>query len=129
VKAAPEVVLSRYRLTEGRNGKTALTLAALLLFGKDPGRWHPRCGIDFVKFEGAERRLGAELNIIKRVRIESPLVLLIEKAYETIQPHVRERQHLVDLFFVERWEYPAFAWQEAIVNPKFPVQKAAIILI
>lgn len=60
--------------------------------------------------------MGAELNIVKRERIEAPLVLLIEKAYETIRPHVRERQQLVDLFFVERWEYPAFAWQEAIVN-------------
>ncbi len=116
IKEAPEEMLSRYRLSEGRNGKTALTLAALLLFGKDPGRWHPRCGIDFVKYEGTERRVGAELNIVKRERIEAPLVLLIEKAYETIRPHVRERQHLVDLFFVERWEYPLFAWQEAVVN-------------
>ncbi len=116
VQASPQDLLSRYRLTEGRNGKTALTFAALLLFGKDPGRWHPRCGIDFVKYEGAERRVGAELNIVKRERIEAPLALLIEKAYETIRPHVRERQRLVDLFFEERLEYPSFAWQEAIVN-------------
>jgi len=32
----------------------------------------------------------AALNIIKRERIEGPLVLLIEKAYETIRPHLRE---------------------------------------
>jgi ATP-dependent DNA helicase RecG len=66
-------------------------MAALLLFGKDPGCWHPRCGIDFVKYEGTERRVGTALNIIKRERIEGPLVLLIEKAYETIRPHLRER--------------------------------------
>lgn len=93
-----------------------LTLAALLLFGKDPGRWHPRCGIDFVKYEGTERKAGAELNIVKRERIEAPLALLIEKAYQTIRPHLRERQRLVDLFFEERLEYPTFAWQEVIVN-------------
>jgi ATP-dependent DNA helicase RecG len=116
LQAAPEELLFRYRLTEGRNGKTVLTLAALLLFGRDPARWHPRCGIDFVKYEGTERRVGAALNIVKRERIEAPLVLLIEKAYETIRPHLRERQRLVDLFFEERLEYPAFAWQEAIVN-------------
>jgi len=114
--ATAEEVLSRYHLAEGRNGKTALTLAALLLFGKDPRRWHPRCGIDFVKYEGTERRVGADLNIIKRERIEAPLVLLIERVYETIRPHLRERQRLVDLFFEERLEYPTFAWQEAIVN-------------
>lgn len=115
-EASPEEILYRYRLAERRNGKTALTLAALLLFGKDPGKWHPRCGIDFVKYEGTERRFGAELNIIKRERIDAPLLLLVEKAYETIRPHVRERQQLVDLFFVEHWEYPTFAWQEAVVN-------------
>jgi ATP-dependent DNA helicase RecG len=114
--ASPEEILTRYRLAEGRNGKTVLTLAALLLFGKDPGRWHPRCGIDFVKHEGTQRGVGAELNIIKRERLEAPLVLLIEKAYETIKPHLRERQRLVDLFFEERLEYPTFAWQEAIIN-------------
>jgi len=116
MQAAPEEILSRYRLTEGRNGKTILTLAALLLFGKDPARWHPRCGIDFVKYEGTERRVGGALNIIKRERMEAPLALLIEKAYETIRPHLRERQRLVDLFFEERLEYPAFAWQEALIN-------------
>jgi ATP-dependent DNA helicase RecG len=116
IMVSPEETLTRYRLAEGRNGKTILTLAALLLFGKDPGRWHPRCGIDFVKYEGSERRMGAELNIIKRERLEAPLTLLIEKAYETIKPHLRERQRLVDLFFEERLEYPTYAWQEAIVN-------------
>jgi len=116
VQASPEDILSRYRLAEGRNGKTALTLAALLLFGKDPMRWHPRCDIDFVKYEGTQRQSGTSYNVVKRERIEGPLVTLIEKAYETIRPHVRERQRLVDLFFEERFEYPTFAWQEAIVN-------------
>jgi ATP-dependent DNA helicase RecG len=112
----PVDVLIRYRLAERRNGSVALTLAALLLFGNDPGKWHPRCGIDFVKYEGTERRLGAALNIIKRERIEAPLPHLIEEIYRAIQPHVKERQQLVDLFFEERMEYPPFAWQEAIVN-------------
>jgi ATP-dependent DNA helicase RecG len=113
---SPEELLVRYRLMERRNGKIMLTLAALLLFGKDPGHWHPRCGIDFAKYEGTERRVGTALNVIKRERLEAPLVRLVEEAYHVVQPHVRERQQLVDLFFEERLEYPAFAWQEAIVN-------------
>jgi ATP-dependent DNA helicase RecG len=111
-----EEVLVRYRLAERRNGRVMLTLAALLLFGKAPGRWHPRCGVDFVKYEGKERRFGAALNTVRRERLEAPLVSLIEKAYCAVQPHVRERQQLIDLFFEERFEYPTFAWQEAIVN-------------
>jgi ATP-dependent DNA helicase RecG len=62
----PQDVLVRYHLAEQRNGRVMLTLAALLLFGKDPARWHPRCGIDFVKYSGTQRQLGAALNIIKR---------------------------------------------------------------
>ncbi len=111
-----EELLLQYRLAESRNGQLVPTLAALLLFGKDPGCWHPRCGVDFVKFEGTERRVGAELNVVKRERLEAPLVRLIEKTFQVVQPHIREQQRLVDLFFEERFEYPTFAWQEAIVN-------------
>lgn len=111
-----EEFLRKYRLIEGRNGRSVPCLAGLLLFGKDPHRWHPRCGIDFVRWEGTVRKHGAELNITKRIRIEHPLSILIEKAYEAIQPFIRERQQLHDLFFTERLEYPTFVWQEAIVN-------------
>jgi ATP-dependent DNA helicase RecG len=113
---APEELLLRYRLTERYERGWRLTLAALLLFGRDPVRWHPRCGIDFVKYAGTERRSGAQLNIVKRERMEGPLITLIEQAYRFIPTQLRERQHLVDLFFEERLEYPTSAWQEAIVN-------------
>jgi ATP-dependent DNA helicase RecG len=112
----PEDLLVRYQLAEKTNGQLRLTLAAVLLFARDPTRWHPRCGIEFIRWEGTERRTGAELNIVKRIRMEAPLVRLLEESYRTIQQHIPERQRLVDLFFEERFEYPPFAWQEAIVN-------------
>ena len=111
-----EEILQHYRLAEARNGRLVLSLAALLLFAKDPIRWHPACHVDFVKWEGTERRFGAALNVVKRARIEAPLPKLIEQTFTTIWPHIRERQQLVDLFFEERFEYPTFAWQEAIIN-------------
>jgi len=109
-------LLQHYRLAEPRNGRLVLSLAAVLLFAKDPLRWHPACYIDFVKWEGMERRFGTKLNVIKRERIEGPLLRLIDQTFKTIWPHIRERQRLVDLFFEERFEYPTFAWQEAIIN-------------
>ncbi|MFQ6033160.1 MAG: RNA-binding domain-containing protein, partial [Candidatus Zixiibacteriota bacterium] len=111
-----EEILYEYRLIEYDNGNPRFKLAALLLFGKDPLKWHPRCGIDFVKYEGTERKVGRESNIIKRIRIEGSLFKLIDDAYTTISSHIKERQFLHDLFFVENLEYPTFAWQEAIVN-------------
>jgi ATP-dependent DNA helicase RecG len=113
---SPEDALRRYGLIAGRNGHSVPTLAALLLFGREPKRWHPRCGLDFIRWEGTASKTGAELNIAKRFRIEEPLAMLIRKAREAIQPFIRERQQLHDLFFVEKLEYPTFAWQEAIVN-------------
>lgn len=114
--ASPEELLRRYRLVEGRNGRSMPCLAGLLLFGKDPQRWHPRCGIDFVRWQGTERKHGTELNVTKRIRIEHPLSILIAKAHETIGHFIGERQQLHALFFTERLEYPTFVWQEAIVN-------------
>lgn len=116
LESEPVKALQKYHLLEARNGSLIPCLAGLLLFGNDPVRWHPRSGLDFVRWEGTERKHGAELNITKRIRLEYPLAVIIEKAYEAIQPFIRERQYLHDLFFTERLEYPAFVWQEAIVN-------------
>lgn len=116
IKESIENFLLRYHLLEWENGTPRLPLISLLLFGKSPLRWHPRCGIDFIRYEGTERKYGRELNIIKRTRIEVPLIKIIEEAFQTIKPHVRERHVLHDLFFQEHFEYPTFAWQEAIVN-------------
>ncbi len=109
-------LLQHYRLAEARNGRLVLSLAGLLLFAKDPLRWHPACFVDFVKWEGTERRFGTALNVVKRARMEAPLPKLIAQTFATIRPYIRERQQLVDLFFEERFEYPTFSWQEAIIN-------------
>ncbi|MGH7772537.1 MAG: ATP-binding protein [Candidatus Binatia bacterium] len=113
---AKTILAKAYHLIDSSQEKPSLTMAALLLFGKDPSRWHPRCGIDFVKYEGTERQHGTSLNVIKRIRFEAPLCRLIDEAVGRIKEHMRERTVLHDLFFRERLEYPSFAWQEALVN-------------
>lgn len=116
-RADPRSLLTRtYHLVRGPADSPEVSMAALLLFGLDPTRWHPRCGIDFVKYEGAERGAGDSLNVVKRVRIERPLWTLVDEAVGRIREHIRERMVLHDLFFRERLEYPSFAWQEALVN-------------
>ena len=76
---SPEEILLRYRLAERNDSGLRLTLAALLLFGRDPQRWHPRCGIDLVKYDGTERRSGEQLNIVKRERMDtSDLIALLD---------------------------------------------------
>ena len=113
----PKKILTQaYHLMDSSREKPSLTMAALLLFARDPSRWHPRCGIDFIKYEGTERRHGSSLNVVKRIRFEAPLCRLIDEAVGRIKEQIRERTILHDLFFRERLEYPTFAWQEALVN-------------
>jgi ATP-dependent DNA helicase RecG len=113
----PEVILAHsYHLLDTSRSRPIPNLAGLLLFAKDPILWHPRCGIDFVRYEGTERQHGAALNVVKRIRFEVPLGRLIDEAVGRIKEHVRERTVLHDLFFRERMEYPPFAWQETLVN-------------
>lgn len=109
-------LLSRYRLIEEDNGRLRITRAALLLFARDPVKWHPRCGVDFVKYAGTDRQFGTRINVVKRERLDYPIVRLIVEAYRVIKEHIRERVLLHDLFFQEKFEYPTFAWQEAIIN-------------
>jgi ATP-dependent DNA helicase RecG len=114
--SSAEAVLALYGLVESRGGHMVPNLACLLLFGRDPSRWHSRCDIDFVRFEGTTRETGERLNVVGRERLGGPLALLIDKAVASVQPHVKARQRLHDLFFAETVEYPTFAWQEAVVN-------------
>jgi ATP-dependent DNA helicase RecG len=115
-KDAHSVLSQTYHLLDTSRAIPCPNMAALLLFAKDPTRWHPRAGIDFVKYEGPERHHGSSLNVVKRIRFEAPLVRLIDEAVGRIKEHIRERTILHDLFFRERLEYPTFAWQEALVN-------------
>ncbi|HVO93425.1 MAG TPA: ATP-binding protein [Terriglobales bacterium] len=113
----PQALLSEtYHLLDHSRAIPCPNMAALLLFAKDVTRWHPRAGIDFVKYEGAERQHGSALNVVKRIRFEAPLTRLVDEAVGRIKEHIRERTILHDLFFRERLEYPTFAWQEALVN-------------
>jgi ATP-dependent DNA helicase RecG len=113
----PQSLLTQtYHLLDHSRGLPGPNMAALLLFAKDPMRWHPRAGIDFVKFDGTERQHGSALNVVKRIRFEAPLTRLVDEAVGRIKEHIRERTILHDLFFRERLEYPTFAWQEALVN-------------
>jgi ATP-dependent DNA helicase RecG len=112
-----QAILSQtYHLLDTSRAIPCPNMAALLLFAKDPSRWHPRAGIDFVKYEGAERQHGSSLNVVKRIHFEAPLIRLIDEAVGRIKEHIRERTILHDLFFREKLEYPTFAWQEALVN-------------
>ena len=112
-----EGILHRpYGLIEYLNGKPLLTRAAAYLFGRDPLRWHAQPGIEFVRFEGTEPRKGEGYNVVERVRLAPPLLKLIREAETLLGERIKERILQQDLFFREKFEYPAFIWKEALIN-------------
>ncbi len=112
-----EQILHRpYGLIEYHNGEPVLTRAAAYLFAKDPLRWHPWSGMEFVRFEGSERGTGSEYNISERVRLEGPILKLIGEMDDFLRRYVREKIVPRDLFFQEKFEYPLSALREGLIN-------------
>jgi len=105
-------------LAEWRGAELLLRRAALLLFSESARRLdHPNAGIRIFRVEGSERLTGSSNNVSEvKPRIEGNLCHVIELAYHRLGLLIRNSERLHDLFFKEMPEYPAFAWQEAVVN-------------
>jgi ATP-dependent DNA helicase RecG len=65
---------------------------------------------------GTKRETGARNNTEELPRIEGPIPKVIQQTYAVLKERIRTSTKLHDLFFRETPEYPAFAWQEALVN-------------
>ena len=84
---------------------------------QEPKHYFPRARIRFVRYEGTEAKVGAEMNVIKDVVFEGRILQVIEKALEFVRSQIKERTYLgADARFVTEPEYPEFAWKELIVN-------------
>jgi len=79
-------------------------MAGALLFAHRPQRWHPRCGIRVVKWEGTERRTGAQLNVVKDRTLEAPLPKLLDEAFEFVGTLLRDFGEGIDRMFREMAE-------------------------
>ncbi|MEW5807436.1 MAG: ATP-binding protein [Acidobacteriota bacterium] len=106
----------RYRLIDFKGEKAMVTRAAMLLFATDQQRWNPGGGIDFMKFISHAATVGKRESVAERMRINLPILNLIDASFEKLKMHIKEREKFHDLFMVEKYEYPTSAWQEALLN-------------
>lgn len=100
------------------NGETHLTNAAVLLFAENIQQFYPNCRIRFVRYDGTSEQVGTNINIVKDVNIEYPVLRIIDKAKEFVATQLREFTALnpaTGMFQIVP-EYPEFAWLEGIVN-------------
>lgn len=100
------------------NGKPHLTNAAVLLFAENIQQFYPNCRIRFLRYDGTVEQVGTNINIIKDVNIEYPILRIIDKAKDFIATQLREFTALnpkTGMFQIVP-EYPEFAWLEGVVN-------------
>ena len=100
-----------------RGGVERVSGAAILLFGKNPQRFFPRSYVRFIRYKGTEAKVGTEMNVIKDVIFEGTILEVINKTIAYVQTQIKEFTFLGPKgLFVTIPEYPAFCWQELIVN-------------
>lgn len=100
-----------------KDNKEYFTNAAVLLFAKNIMQFYPNCRIRFLRYDGEYMQVGKEINIIKDINIEYPLLKIIEEAKKVISSQLREFTMLSESGkFITVPEYPEFAWLEGITN-------------
>lgn len=100
-----------------KNGKIQVSTAAILLFGKNPQLYFPRARVRFIRYDGTEECVGAEMNVVKDVIFEGNVLNMITNTIKYIDTQIKEKTYLgVDGLFVTEEEYPKFVRQEIIVN-------------
>ena len=94
-----------------------VSAACILLFGKHPQTFFPRARVRFIKYFGTEEMVGREMNVIKDVLFEGPILEQIRKSVEYLETQVKEHSYLGEdgIFKTDR-EYPKFVIQEMVVN-------------
>ncbi len=104
-------------VTTNKKGEEDVSTACILLFGKNPQKFFPRARTRFIRYEGVDEKVGAEMNVIKDVTFEGTILHQVEKTIEFIETQVREHTFLGQHGqFVTLRDYPKFVIQEMTVN-------------
>lgn len=116
-KSALEYIKQNKSFIVTKSGRNEMSSAAILLFGKDPQRFFQRARIRFIRYEGTEAKVGAEMNVIKDKVFTGRILDMLEATLSFVQGQIKEHTHLdYSGKFVTTPEYPEFVWKELIVN-------------
>jgi ATP-dependent DNA helicase RecG len=111
-----EKFLQHLDLAEFDGNKLRLRKATLLLFAKNPQKWHPRLQVRIVKVKGLEIRSGKDFNVIKDEEITDNILRLVEGAWDILRPYLTETKFSSDAIFKSQVVYPELACREALIN-------------
>ena len=113
---SPEKCLQYLELAEYGLSQLRLRKAALLLFSKDPSKWHPRLQIRIIKVDGNEIKTGEEYNVISDESITGNIIKLADRSWEALRPHLVHTTFDSSARFTQKSIYPELACKEALLN-------------
>ena len=116
-KSPEEYVRENKKFVTMKDGKEQVSVAAILLFGKNPQLFFPRAYIRFIRYDGTEALVGKDMNVIKDKIFEGRILEQVEQAVEFIKIQMKEKTYLGhDGIFVTDEEYNEFIRTEIVVN-------------
>ncbi len=116
-KSAEDYIKQNKGFIVNINGRQEMSGAAILMFGKRPQSFFQRARVRFIRYEGTEAKVGAEMNVVKDKIFEGRILDLTEQTIEYVRTQIKEHTYLGhDARFVTEPEYPEFVWKELIVN-------------
>lgn len=116
-KSAEEYVRQNNDFVVNHNGREELSVAAILLFGKNPQRFFKRARVRFIRYDGTEAKVGTEMNVIKDEIFEGRILDMVHDSLEFVRSQIKEHTRLgADGLFHTTPEYPEFTWKEVIIN-------------
>lgn len=111
-----EKCLQYLELAEYGMSQLRLRKAALLLFSKEPTKWHPRIQIRIIKVDGSELRTGEDYNVILDELVTGNILTLVDKSWEALRPHLTQTRFDASARFTQKSIYPELACKEALLN-------------
>ncbi len=116
-KSPQKYVRENKKFVTVKDGRDQVSVAAILLFGKNPQLFFPRAFIRFIRYDGTEAKVGKDMNVIKDVIFEGRILEQVEKAVDFIKIQMKEKTYLGhDGIFVTEEEYSEFVRTEIVVN-------------
>lgn len=89
-KSPEEYVRKNKKFVTVKDGKDQVSVAAILLFGKNPQLFFPRAFIRFIRYDGTEAKVGKDMNVVKDVIFEGRILEQVEKAVDFIKIQMKE---------------------------------------
>jgi ATP-dependent DNA helicase RecG len=113
---SPEKFLQYLELAEFDGDRLRLRRAALLLFAKNPLKWHPRCQVRILRVKGIEEKTGENFNVEEIAEVSGNIFSLIEASWDRLRPNLTETRFSKDALFKTQIIYPELACKEALIN-------------